>query len=72
MDEERTELLSEPSSIPAQWRWAQLAPLLGDDLDLHYRHSLEALSRQKGLIGAIFRKPQNKLIARGPRPRPIP
>lgn len=61
MDEERTELLAEPSSIPAQWRWAELAPLSGDDLELQYRHTLEALSKQKGLIGTIFRKAQNKL-----------
>lgn len=26
MDEERTELLGEPSAIPAKWRWAKLSP----------------------------------------------
>lgn len=61
MDEERTELLGEASIIPAKWRWAKLARLSGDDLELHYRHTLEALAKEKGLIGTIFRKAQNKL-----------
>jgi type I restriction enzyme M protein len=61
MDQERTELLGEPSIIPAKWRWAKLGPLAGDDLELQYRHTLEALAKEKGLIGTIFRKAQNKL-----------
>src|SRR5690606_18229085 len=61
MDQERTELLGEASIIPAKWRWQKLAKLSGDDLDLQYRHTLEALAKGKGLIGTIFRKAQNKL-----------
>ncbi len=61
MDQERTELLGEPSIIPAEWRWEHLGPLDGDLLELQYRHTLEALSKQPGLIGMIFRKAQNKL-----------
>src|SRR5690606_12519673 len=61
MDEERSELLGEPSAIPAKWRGAKLAALAGDELELQYRHTLEALAKEKGLIGTIFRKAQNKL-----------
>jgi type I restriction enzyme M protein len=61
MDQERTELLGEPSIIPAKWRWEKLGPLAGDDLELQYRHTLENLAKEKGLIGTIFRKAQNKL-----------
>jgi type I restriction enzyme M protein len=61
MDQERTELLGEPSSIPEAWRWERLAPLAGDELELRYRHTLENLSREGGLIGTIFRGAQNKL-----------
>jgi type I restriction enzyme M protein len=61
MDQERTELLGEPSIIPAKWRWENLGPLAGDDLELQYRHTLEALAKETGLIGTIFRKAQNKL-----------
>jgi type I restriction enzyme M protein len=61
MDEERAELLGEASIIPAKWCWAKLATLAGDDLELQYRHTLETLAKEKGLIGTIFRKAQNKL-----------
>jgi type I restriction enzyme M protein len=61
MDQERTALLGEPSAIPEAWRWERLAPLAGDELELRYRHTLENLSREGGLIGTIFRGAQNKL-----------
>jgi len=61
MDQERSELLGEASIIPAKWRWDKLAKLTGDDLELQYRHALENLAKEKGLIGTIFRKAQNKL-----------
>ena len=61
MDRERSELLGEESILPAQWRWEALIGKSGDDLELQYRHTLENLSKEKGLIGTIFRKAQNKL-----------
>lgn len=61
MDEERVELLGEETCIPSQWRWAKLAERDGDELELQYRHTLEGLARESGLIGTIFRKSQNKL-----------
>jgi type I restriction enzyme M protein len=61
MDDERSELLGEPSIIPDKYRWAQLAGKDGDALELQYRHSLEQLGKEPGLIGTIFRKAQNKL-----------
>ncbi|RIK27198.1 MAG: DNA methyltransferase, partial [Chloroflexi bacterium] len=61
MDEERSELLGEPSAVPPQWRWNQLKSKDGDALELQYRHTLETLATQDGLMGTIFRKAQNKL-----------
>src|SRR5580704_7288162 len=61
MDQECTDLLGEASIIPAKWRWDRISPLAGDDLELQYRHTLENLAKEKGLIGTIFRKAQNKL-----------
>lgn len=61
MDQERSDLLNEPSIIPAKWRWGKMAPLAGDDLELQYRQALEGLAKEKGLIGTIFRKAQDKL-----------
>ncbi|MDD9725840.1 class I SAM-dependent DNA methyltransferase [Roseovarius sp. SK2] len=61
MDQERIDLLGEPSSVPSQWNWLTLASKDGDALETHYRHALEALAKEDGLIGTIFRKAQNKL-----------
>lgn len=61
MDQERIDLLDEDSAVPPEWRWEKLAGLSGDTLELHYRHTLEALAKAPGLIGTIFRKSQNKL-----------
>src|SRR4030095_13361094 len=33
----------------------------GDELEIHYRHTLEELGKESGLIGVIFRKAQNKI-----------
>ena len=33
----------------------------GDELETHYRHLLESLGKQKGMLGLIFRKAQNKI-----------
>ena len=61
MDEERTELLGEPSTIPPAYRWEQLVSKDGDALELQYCHTLEQLGTEDGLMGTIFRKAQNKL-----------
>jgi type I restriction enzyme M protein len=61
MDQERHDHLGEVSRIPAEWRWAALKDKDGDALELHYRHTLEALAREPGLLGTIFRKAQNKI-----------
>ena len=61
MDQERVDLVGEASAVPPEWNWSQLAGRAGDDLELQYRRTLEALARAGGLIGTIFRKSQNKL-----------
>lgn len=61
MDDERSRQLGEPSIIPPKYRWDKLASKDGDELELQYRHSLEKLAKEDGIIGTIFRKSQNKL-----------
>jgi type I restriction enzyme M protein len=53
--------LNRPSAIPADFAWPQLLKRDGDELEVHYRHILEALGHEKGLLGVIFRKAQNKI-----------
>src|SRR5512142_996092 len=52
---------SKPSPIPKDCDWSSLLKRDGDDLETHYRHVLEKLGKQKGMLGIIFRKAQNKI-----------
>ncbi len=52
---------SRPSTIPAGFDWPSLLALDGDALELHYRHTLETLAKEKGMLGLIFGKAQNKI-----------
>ena len=47
--------------IPAEFQWSELSSKSGDDLEIHYRHTLETLGKKLGLVGLIFRKAQNKI-----------
>ena len=47
--------------VPDNYSWARLVKLDGDDLELQYRHTLENLGKQGGMLGTIFRKAQNKI-----------
>lgn len=47
--------------IPAEFDWASLVALEGDDLETHYRKLLEELGKQKGALGTIFQKATNKV-----------
>jgi type I restriction enzyme M protein len=53
--------LDRPSTIPSAYAWPELLKRDGDELEVQYRHTLEALGREKGLLGVIFRKAQNKI-----------
>jgi type I restriction enzyme M protein len=49
------------SVIPDGLDWPSLVARDGDALETHYRHALEELGRQHGMLGIIFRKAQNKI-----------
>ncbi len=50
----------QPSIIPALYAWPELLTRDGDELFDHYRHALERLGGEKGTLGLIFNKAQNK------------
>jgi type I restriction enzyme M protein len=50
-----------PAIVPEAYNWASLLDVEGDALEIHYRHVLENLGREKGMLGVIFRKAQNKI-----------
>jgi len=61
MADERTKApYNQKSPVPEQYGWPSLIKEDGDELFDHYRHTLEALGNQKGLLGLIFNKSQNK------------
>ncbi len=49
-----------PSPVPEKFSWQSLLKKDGDALFDHYRHILEELGKEKGLLGLIFGKSQNK------------
>ena len=49
------------SPIPKAFSWPALLKLDGDDLEVHYRKTLEELGKRTGMLGVIFRKAQNKI-----------
>src|SRR6266545_1339678 len=60
-DEQSRPPFNKPSPIPKGFGWNVLVKLAGDDLETHYRHTLEELGKRTGLLGVIFRKAQNKI-----------
>lgn len=61
MSDEQEKLLKKPSSITKTLSWPTLVSKDGDDLEVHYRHILATLGKEKGMLGVIFRKAQNKI-----------
>ncbi len=47
--------------IPAAYNWESLADLKGAELEAHYTILLRELGKEKGILGQIFTKSQNKI-----------
>jgi type I restriction enzyme M protein len=60
-DEQAKPPFNKPSPIPKGFGWDALLKLDGDELEIHYRHTLEELGKRSGMLGTIFRKAQNKI-----------
>jgi type I restriction enzyme M protein len=60
-DEQSRPPFNRKSPIPLAYSWPELLKRDGDDLEIHYRHTLEELGKEPGLIGVIFRKAQNRI-----------
>ena len=51
----------QPSVVPTAYDWRSLMTKEGDALETHYRHMLQELGKEQGMLGSIFRKAQNKI-----------
>ena len=60
-DEQSHPPYNKHSPIPEGYGWDVLLKLSGAGLEMHYRHTLEELGKQGGMLGLIFRKAQNKI-----------
>src|SRR6266513_526280 len=60
-DEQSRPPFDKKSPIPEKYSWPELLKRDGDELEIHYRHTLEELGKEPGLLGVIFRKAQNKI-----------
>lgn len=48
-------------NIPAEMNWESLTAKSGDELERHYNKILRSLGKEKGILGQIFTKSQNKI-----------
>jgi type I restriction enzyme M protein len=60
-DEQTKPPFNKSSTIPQGLDWQSLTARDGTELEIQYRHLLEALGKEKGMLGVIFRKAQNKI-----------
>ena len=60
-DEQTKPPFKKKSIIPKKYDWTTLITKTGGNLENHYRHVLENLASESGLLGVIFRKSQNKI-----------
>jgi len=60
-DEQTKPPFNKESIIPKKYDWESLLDKTGDKLEIHYRHILENLATESGLLGLIYRKSQNKI-----------
>ncbi|WP_255170063.1 type I restriction-modification system subunit M [Natrononativus amylolyticus] len=62
MDEEMTEIgFQEESQVPDEYNWESLVAKDGEELESHYRATLQELGTQGGLLSVIFSKAQNRI-----------
>ena len=61
MADERTKPpYKQKSVVPKNFDWPSLIKKDGDELFDHYRNTLRNMGKEKGLLGLIFMKSQNK------------
>ncbi len=60
-DEQTKPPYNRKSIIPSGFNWESLRNLDGVDLEQHYRHVLDKLGKEAGILGDIFRRASNKI-----------
>jgi type I restriction enzyme M protein len=60
-DEQTKPPFNKKSIIPKGKDWDSLLTKSGGELEIHYRHMLESLAKEKGLLGVIYRKSKSEI-----------
>lgn len=60
-DEQTKQPFNKPSTIPKDFDWQSLLSKDGAELESHYRHILDNLGKEVGMLGIIFRKSQSRI-----------
>ncbi|MBT3591407.1 MAG: SAM-dependent DNA methyltransferase, partial [Candidatus Nitrosopelagicus sp.] len=60
-DEQTKPPYNKKSIIPKGKDWDSLLSKSGEELETHYRHILESLAKEKGLLGVIYRKSKSEI-----------
>jgi type I restriction enzyme M protein len=60
-DEQSRPPFNKRSPIPKDFDWQSLLKRDGDELETHYRHVLESLGKEKGMLGAPLVNLENHL-----------
>ena len=60
-DEQTNPPYNRASIVPEEYGWQSLLAREGDELEVHYRHCLEELGRQPGMLGEIFKKARQEI-----------
>jgi type I restriction enzyme M protein len=60
-DEQTKPPFNKSPAIPQGLDWQSLLEKDGTDLEAHYRYILDSLGKEKGMLGVIFRKSQNRI-----------
>ncbi|MCD4783788.1 MAG: type I restriction-modification system subunit M [Candidatus Eremiobacteraeota bacterium] len=60
-EQAKNTLVEHKIRIPDGYTWSDLQEKEGDELEVHYRHTLEKLAKERGMLGVIFRKSQNRI-----------
>ncbi len=55
-DEQTKHPYNRPPIVPPEYSWQSLLDKDGDELEVHYRHVLEELGKEKGMLGEVFKK----------------
>jgi type I restriction enzyme M protein len=64
-DEQSRAPFNKRSPIPKGFDWASLLAKDGDELEIHYRHLLETLGKEKVMLGSLPCWPTWKTLRKG-------